>query len=204
MKKNYKISAEKYNILMRSINDADLTTAMDVLKSLTRQETKIVSEKKQECLTNKKMREIFGKTYNGLVFYNFDLKKWNGKSVDLSKLKNNSYEINLVKRVLEAEIKELDFELVALVTMSISDSKYVRWGRAIDNAKYDAKGHVLVGGLLWRDKVNGRVLSGGVGWQQGDFFLCDSNLREDAIRRFVRDIICCESFRTGLIGSRVL
>ena len=206
MNKVYKIPADKYELLMRSIRNADLITAMRILKGNLYEPLGNKTEKKQnkEYLTDKKMREIFKKEYRGLVFYNYDLEMWGGTAADLSKLKNKSYEIDLVKRILESEIKKLNFELVAVVTMSISDSEYFGWGKAHNNVNYDATGHILVGGLLWRDKISGRLISGVSRWQQGDFFLCDRNSHEDAIHRFIQDIVRYESFRSGLIRTKDL
>ena len=55
------------------------------------------------------MREIFKTEYRGLVFYNYDLEMWGGTAADLSKLKNKSYEIDLVKRILEMKLYGREF-----------------------------------------------------------------------------------------------
>ena len=82
---DYKISQADYNILKNAISVlerkiigvervAALANAKRVLERIKPLEM-IVNGR--EILTDDKMRDLFGENYNGILFYNFDSKKWN-------------------------------------------------------------------------------------------------------------------------------
>ncbi len=201
MKKNYKISIDDYNHLVNVLKKSKSQEAINLLNNTIKQsDKKILSNK--EFLNNLKMSELFGANYKDVVYYNFDTKQWVGKRVDLSKLKGKSYEIGLLRRVLEAECKKIGVELVALATIPTSDVYYRGWGKCLENVKSDASGHVLAGVLVWRDKASGKLQPIEKNWVQGEFFLCDKNSQEEAINRFVQDIIRYENFKQGILTGQ--
>lgn len=208
MNKFYKFTEENYKQLSAELhkfgnvkNAIDLLNGADVIfvkEKKVQKNTDSINNQK-EVLTNKKMKKIFGANYSGLIFYNFDFEKWNVKNPMESVLKNKTYTLNLIKRIMDKKMQDLHLELVSLVTMPVADANYIGWGRSLGQQKFDKSGHVLAGTLLWRDKVSGKLYWFDNGWQQGEFFLCERNSQEDAINRFVQDVVRYDSFRNNLL-----
>lgn len=210
MQTYYKLSELEYICLLDCLKKTDNQDAIKLLEKVQivssdeRKKKKSINHKKlekKEFLTNSKMHKLFGNNYKGLIFYNFDEEKWNIKDNKNSKLRNKTYDINLLKRSLESAINKIDYELVAFVTMPVADANYIGWGKILQNIKYDPKGHVLVGTLVWRDKMSGKIVPVSSNWQQGEFFLCERNSKEDAINRYVQDIIRYENFKKGIFAD---
>lgn len=211
MKKVYKLSEENYKQLLAVLhkfgnnkNAINLLNSADVVIVKDKKTKKNIQslDSQKEVLTDRKMKEIFGENYQGLVFYNYDYEKWNVKNPLDSSLKNKTYALNLIKRVMDEKMQNMQMELVAIITMPVADSNYVGWGKSLQNLKYDASGHVLVGTLLWRDTNTGKLLGFADNWQQGELFLCERNSKEDAINRFVQDVMRYNNFRDGISRLR--
>lgn len=208
MKKFYKFSEENYKQLSdelhrfgnnkKAINLLNSAVVVFVNGKQATENTQRIDNTK-EVLTDNKMKKIFGANYKGLIFYNFDFEKWNVKNPIESVLKNKTYTLNLIKRIMDQKMQNLHLELVSLVTMPVADANYIGWGRSLGQQKYDKSGHILAGALWWRDKISGKLCRFNNCWQQGEFFLCERNSQEDAINRFVQDVVRYDSFRNNLL-----
>ena len=124
----------------------------------TKPENKPVSEK--EILTASKMRNLFGASYENIVYYNFDTDVWNrSKYLGFTIGDQNIDARNAVdmKRMVEMEPEMQDLEVVASVTMSTTDAEYPGSGNIASKVKYK-RARNIVGTLVLRDKITGKIL----------------------------------------------
>lgn len=121
-------------------------------------ETKNTGEK--ELLTTNKMRDLFGASYENIVYFNFDTECWNRSKYlgftigDQTIDARNAMEM---KRMVEMEPEMQDLEVVASVTMSTTNAEYPGNGNVASAVKYK-RDRNIVGTLVLRDKTTGKIL----------------------------------------------
>ncbi|MBQ8256009.1 MAG: hypothetical protein IJY99_03535 [Alphaproteobacteria bacterium] len=195
---DYKISQADYNILKNAISVlerkiigvervAALANAKGALGRV-KPIANIVDGK--EILTDDKMADLFGLNYNGILFYNFDAKKWNtdkymgvpvsGQDIDTA----NAVEM----RTKMHRMKDFaNYELVAVVTMVVSSVVYPTQDDVVENPRYDLTGNSVVGTVVRRDKKTGRILPLDNRWVAVRRYVNHADACADGAFRFVND-----------------
>lgn len=124
----------------------------------TKPEAKSASEK--EILTASKMRNLFGTSYENIVYFNFDTETWNRSKYLGFTMGNQSIDARdamEMKHMVEKEPEMQNLEVVASVTMSTADAEYPGNGNVASAVKYK-RDHNIVGTLVLRDKTTGKIL----------------------------------------------
>ena len=166
---DYKITQTDYNILKNALvvlsskvsglsHACALANAKNVMERI-QPIPKIVNGK--EVLTDDKMRELFGMNYDGILYYNFDAKKWNtGKYMGIPVKGQDIDTANAIEMQIKMHrMKEFaDFELVAVVTMLVPSNLFSTCDNIVENPQYDMSGNAVLGTIVKRGKVSGRIL----------------------------------------------
>lgn len=114
----------------------------------------------KEILTDGKMKNLFGASYENIVYFNFDTECWNRSRYlgftmgDQSVDARNAMEM---KQMVEKEPEMQGLEVVASVTMSTPDCEYPGTGNIAGKPTYK-RARNIVGTLILRDKVSGKIL----------------------------------------------
>lgn len=120
----------------------------------------------KERLTSDKMKDLFGTSYKDIVYFNFDTGTWNrpnylGFTVGNQKI--DTKDALEMRRMCELEPQMQALEVVASVTMATSDEDYPGTERIAKEPVYK-RSRNIVGTLLLRDKVTGRILAPASCW----------------------------------------
>lgn len=166
---DYKISNTDYNILKNAISVLErkiigverVAALANAKRALGRVKpiANIVDGK--EILTDDKMADLFGENYKGILYYNFDRKKWNSDRYMGISVKGQDIDTaNAVEmRTKMHRMKDFaDYELVAVVTMVVPFTVYPTHDVFVENPRYDLRGDCVVGTIVCRDKRSGRIL----------------------------------------------
>lgn len=149
--KTYTLTQRDYDILVKeTLNNP---TALGVLQRIAGQTN--------DKLDDKKMSELFGTNYHGIIYYNFETNTWNRKNPNAGI--DTTHALELKKRV-ETDPKMRDIEIIAAVAMPISETEYPGWGAVVHNPKYSSTGNSIVGTVVRRDKRTGKILPIASGW----------------------------------------
>lgn len=195
---DYKISQADYEILKHAINVLErkiagvqracaLTNAKGALGRV-KPIANIVDGK--EILTDDKMADLFGLNYSGILYYNFDAKKWNtdkymgvavkGQDIDTA----NAIEMQTkMHRMMEFK----DYELVAVVTMLVPSVLFPTRDMVIENPLRDFSGNATLGTIVKRDRKSGRILPLDNRWVAVRRYVNHAAACADAAFRFVND-----------------
>lgn len=114
----------------------------------------------KEILTAGKMRNLFGASYENIVYFNFDTESWNRSRYLGFTIGNQAVDARdamEMKRVLEQKPEMQQLEVVASVTMATPDSEYPGTGNIAKNPIYKRSANI-VGTLILRDKTTGKIL----------------------------------------------
>ena len=115
----------------------------------------------KEELTDKKMRELFGANYAGLLYYNFETHKWNRTEYMGQPIKNQHFDTNQaveLKRLAELDAAFNDLEIVAVASIAIDSDLYPGWSKTIFNPTYLRNGQSIVATVIRRDRRTGCIL----------------------------------------------
>lgn len=114
-----------------------------------------------EKLNDSKMRKLFGTNHNGILYYNFDLNKWNRDNLMGYKIASIDATTNATKSMktaLENEAFFSDYELIAVVTMPTDTKTYSDWGGRVNNPVYASHGTAMVGTIVIRERATGKIM----------------------------------------------
>ena len=115
----------------------------------------------KEILTSKKMQSMFGANYQGLLYFNFDLCKWNTKDYLGYKLKPyeaNEKELYLTKEILEADKRLQNQEIVAMATMLVDNMNYPGYAEIATSPTFNPNGNAVLGTIVLRDLLSKKIL----------------------------------------------
>ena len=115
----------------------------------------------KEILTTEKMKALFGASYKDIVYYNFDTATWNRPNYlgfTMGNQRIDALHAKEMKQLIEKEPEMQNLEVVASVTKSVPDEQYPGNGRVTPYAKYKRASNII-GTLVLRDKITGKVLS---------------------------------------------
>lgn len=170
--KFYKISQTDFDALMKIPGTQSILTHADIVdvhgNPVIEDGEKKVRRKRKEILTCDKMRELFGANYSGLIYFNFDTKRWNKTKYQDDDLQRHNIscveEVYDWKRELEQEESFKDYELVATVTMAIAGKHFTSWSDVVKKPKYDETGASSVGTIVRRSRKTGKILRVPANW----------------------------------------
>ncbi len=117
--------------------------------------------KSKELLTDNKMKSLFGAEYKNIVYFNFDLGKWNRNNYLGFSMGNQNIDTNNaieMRRVLELDGRLASFEVVAAVTMSVPDTVYPGNQNVVREVKYK-RARNIVATVVLRDKNTGKIIN---------------------------------------------
>ncbi len=149
--KTYTLTQQDYDVLMSAaLNNP---TALGVLQR--------IANNTHEILNDDKVAELFGQNFHGIIYYNFDTKRWNRDTYFGKKIRNQSIDTThaceLKKRVEESpDMREI--EIVATVAMPIDIKDYPGWSQTIENPIYEPHGESVVATVIRRDRRTGKIL----------------------------------------------
>ncbi len=119
----------------------------------------VTAEKEQLNISS--LKRLFGANYKKVCVYNNEnrtllTKKYNGVEVDWDN--NDTKNSEKLKELIDKEFP--DFELVAQVTMLVSESDWpgwCEWTHANKHVKFDKNGKCIVGNMIIRNKKIGKL-----------------------------------------------
>jgi len=152
--KRYYFTESEYNALTDAmINNPH---ALQILQRIANRPIYVKEE-----LSDKKMRELFGANYYGLVYYNFEEKSWNKNTYMGHPISNQHFDTNQaieLKRRAELDPAFKDLEIIAIASITIDSDLYPGWSKSIFNPTYLTGGGSIVSTIVRRDRHTGKIL----------------------------------------------
>ncbi|MBR5625309.1 MAG: hypothetical protein IKW67_00825 [Alphaproteobacteria bacterium] len=114
-----------------------------------------------EILTDEKMSDMYGANYQGLVYYNFDLCKWNRDAYlghTFASYELYAKDLYLTKEAIEKDQRMENLELVAMVTMIVDVQDYPGYAEFAIAPKFNAAGKCVLGSIVLRDKISKKIV----------------------------------------------
>ncbi len=162
------MTQEEYNLLKKEFNKLKkLLDNVEIVRSDKRGTAKQLNS--CDLLDDNVMQVLFGINYKNILFYNFQTNTWNTKEF-------LGYKYGFHERYVTANVKEFKrafdelfcksgLELLACVVMPVSLQKYpCLSGCVINKPVFKPNGRGVVGTVVCRDKVSGKLLSLGDRW----------------------------------------
>ena len=177
---NYKLSNVAYKNAMkqienlRKLNLGEIADAVIDSLNLSLMEAKVESKHLaptllppqpdltgKEVLTSEKMKNMFGANYYGLLYFNFDLCKWNTKNYlgyDLKPYETDERGLYVAKGILELDKRMQNREIVAMATMLVDKKDYPGYAEFAVSPSFNPNGDAVLGTIVMRDMLNGKIM----------------------------------------------
>lgn len=170
--KFYKISQTDFDALIKIPGARNILTHAEIVDVNGMPVVDTVGQnmscRHKENLTCDKMRELFGANYSGLVYFNFDTRRWNKTKYQNDDLHRHNIpcveDVYAWKSELEQEETFRDYELVASVVMAVSNKGFPGWAKPVRRPVFDEKGTSAVGTIVRRSRKTGKILSVPSNW----------------------------------------
>lgn len=121
----------------------------------------------KEELNERKMMDLFGANYRGILYYNFDTNSWNTHnyrgcaSIDADTMGRKA---GYLKEFLENMSRFSDFELVAYVTMLNKSDSFPGWCEVLEKPVFSRLGESVLANIVCRSRKSGKILPVPSGW----------------------------------------
>lgn len=178
----YLIQKSDYDILKRAVQyDASAAQILD--------QAHYGSFK--ECITDDKMKQMFGTNWSGLLYYDFDACEWNRSSwegMDIDYQFIDEKYMGDLRQALGWMGKLKGLDLLAPVVMPVASVGFPGKGRYMENPVYQKYANCLVGNFVCRSQKTGKILMPSKNWICVDKFENSNGLTQVGMVRFVRNV----------------
>lgn len=169
----------------------------------------------KEWLTGETGRRILGDLYDNVVYYNHDTGSWNRSMYNgyplfddyiYDRWLNDKHVATNHSKAFKTGLEAMPvfsklYELVANVTITVASQESSSYSKWASNVKYDCEGHGVLGNLIVRAKVDGRLKLLHPAWfGQGNYRLAGAAAKYGALE-FARDGHLFPSFRAALCAG---
>lgn len=115
----------------------------------------------KETLETSKMKDLFGANYTKILYFDFDNNQWNRSDYlgfSTGNQSTDTVQANKFRNTLQPRLSKFGFEIVATITMAVSDSEYPGTNKSTTNTPSYKRANNIIGTVILRDKATGKIL----------------------------------------------
>ena len=159
-----------------------------------------------QLLTNTKIRYIFGDNYKNIFCYNFDSKHWNKNQYingNINTRQDISQGAQKLKIAIEQEPEFKDFEVVAVVAMTISSAQHLFFSNFVHRPTFEKNGTAIVGNIICRNRKTGHIMPMSDTWLAGRDYTEQKYTIAHGVPDFINDCWGFDGCRRALMAINI-